>query len=198
MSMHFAHLPVSIGLLLFPTVEELDFAGPYEVFANAGEEREQAYCQVITIGTTREIRCRGGLRVLCDHLLEECPHLDLLIVPGGPNAREHYDDESIATFLRTLHTQETMIASVCTGSFYLAYAGLLDQHHATTHPLRFDLFRQRFPQIELVAEKIVDEGKIVTAGGVSSGIDLALHFLEQWFGVEARKSAAKRLDGPWH
>lgn len=198
MSIQFAHLPVSVGLLLFPTVEELDFTGPYEVFANAGQEREQAYCQVMTIGTAQEIRCRGGLRVLCDYLLEECPRLDLLVVPGGPNAREPYNDERIAAFLRKYQAQGVTIASVCTGSFYLAYAGLLDQHRATTHPLRFDLFRQRFPQIELVAEKIVDEGKIVTAGGVSSGIDLALHFLQQWFGAEARKSAAKRLDGSWH
>jgi transcriptional regulator GlxA family with amidase domain len=198
MSTHFAHLPISVGLLLFPTVEELDFAGPYEVFANAGEERGQAYCQVMTIGTAQEIRCRGGLRVLCDHLLEECPRLDVLVVPGGPNARERYNDERIAAFLRQQHEQLSLIASVCTGAFYLAYAGLLNQHRATTHPLRFDLFRQRFPQVKLVAEKIVDEGRIVTAGGVSSGIDLALHFLEQWFGVEARKSAAKRLDGPWN
>ncbi len=197
MSTHFAHRPVSVGLLLFPTVEELDFAGPYEVFANAGEEQRQAYCRVTTIGTAQEIRCRGGLRVLCDHLLEECPRLDLLVVPGGPNAREQYNDERIAAFLRRQHEQISIIASVCTGAFYLAYAGLLDQHRATTHPLRFDLFRQRFPQIELVAEKIVDEGTIVTAGGVSSGIDLALYFLEHWFGVEARKNAAKRLDGPW-
>jgi transcriptional regulator GlxA family with amidase domain len=198
MSTHSVRFPVSVGLLLFPTVEELDFAGPYEVFANAGEERGQAYCQVTTIGTAQEIRCRGGLRVLPDHLLEECPRLDLLVVPGGPNARERYNDERIAAFLRHQRERTPTIASVCTGAFYLAYAGLLAQHRATTHPLRFDLFRQRFPHIELVAEKIVDEGEVVTAGGVSSGIDLALHFLEQWFGVQARKSAAKRLDGPWH
>ncbi|GCE14762.1 DJ-1/PfpI family protein [Tengunoibacter tsumagoiensis] len=197
MTMHFAHRPISIGLLLFPTVEELDFAGPYEVFANAGEEQEQAYCQVLTIGTAHEIRCRGGLRVLCDFLLEDSPRLDVLIVPGGPNARNCYNDERIAQTLRTYQAQGTIIASVCTGSFYLAYAGLLDQRRATTHPLRFDLFRQCFPQIELVEEKIIDEGNIVTAGGVSSGIDLALHFLQQWFGPEARKRAAKRLDGPW-
>jgi transcriptional regulator GlxA family with amidase domain len=135
--------------------------------------------------------------VLCDHLLEESPLLDLLVVPGGPNARERYNDERIAAFLRKLREQRVTIASVCTGAFYLAYAGLLDQHRATTYPLRFDLFRERFPQIELVAEKIVDEGEIVTAGGVSSGIDLALYFLERWFGVEARRSASKRLDGPW-
>ena len=181
MSTHSAHSPISIGLLLFPTVEELDCAGPYEVLANAGEERGQAYCQVMTIGTAQEIRCRGGLRVLCDHLLEECPRLDLLVVSGGPNARERYNDERFAAFLHQQREQISTIASVCTGAFYLAYAGLLDQHRATTHPLRFDLFRQRFPQIKLVAEKIVDEGRIVTAGGVPSGIDLALHFLEQWF-----------------
>jgi transcriptional regulator GlxA family with amidase domain len=198
MSTHITRHPLSVGLLLFPRVEELDFVGPYEVLAGAGAEHGQAYCQVMTIGTAPEIRCHGGLRVLSDYLIEECPRLDVLLVPGGPYAREHYDDARITAFLRQQREEVPVIASICTGAFFLAHAGLLDTHQATTHSLRFELFRERFPQIELVAEKIVDEGEIVTAGGVSSGIDLALHFLEQWFGGEARTYAAKRLDGPWH
>src|ERR1700682_6272176 len=95
------HKPKTVGILLFPAVEELDFAGPYEVFANARDEGGEAYCHVITLATEREVRCQGGLRVLSDGLLEECPALDLLVVPGGPGARNGYRNIRISNFLRT-------------------------------------------------------------------------------------------------
>jgi len=189
--------PNMIGFLLFPEVEELDFVGPYEVLGNASDEEGKPYCQVTTVGTDREITCRRCLRVISDHLLENAPDMDLLIVPGGPGARKNYDDEEIVTFLRQQHKQTPVIASVCTGAFYLAYSGFLDGGRATTHPSQFDSFRKLFPKIELMEQKIVDEGAVVTAGGVSSGIDLGLYFIEQWFGSEARAREIKRLDGPW-
>jgi transcriptional regulator GlxA family with amidase domain len=189
--------PVTVGILLFPSVEELDFAGPYEVFANASDENGQSYCRVITVGTEQEIRCRGGLRVLSDHLLKEDLRLDLLVVPGDPMAREDYSNANIVTFLHRQREQTSTIASICTGAFFLASAGLLNQRRATTHTTRIELLRQHFPHIDVVEEKIVDTDEIVTAGGISSGIDLALYFLEKWFGPEARQREAKRLDGPW-
>lgn len=188
----------TVGILLFPSVEELDFAGPYGVFANATDENKQPYCRVLTIGTAREIRTRGGLHVLTDYVLQEqIPPLDLLIVPGGPKAREDFRDERIATFLRQHREQTPIVASVCTGAFLLAFAGYLEGRRSTTHTSRIGLLRQQFPQLEVVAEKIVDTGDVVTAGGVTSGIDLALYFLEKWYGPEARRREAKRLDGPW-
>jgi transcriptional regulator GlxA family with amidase domain len=190
--------PISVGILLFPDVEELDFAGPYEVFANASNQQKEPYCHVTTIGLAEEIRCRGGLRVRVDALLEECPPLDVLIVPGGPYAHNNFHNERIATLIRQQRKRATTIASVCTGAFFLAFAGLLDHQRATTHPSSRERLQQDYPQIEVVAEKVVDLGSIVTTGGVSSGIDLALHFLERWFGAEARQREARRLDGPWH
>jgi transcriptional regulator GlxA family with amidase domain len=189
---------VSVGILLFPSVEELDFAGPYEVFANANDEQEQLYCQVVTVGTTREIRCHRNLRVSCDYLLEDCPRLDLLVVPGGPAARANDENtRHLVSFLKQQHEQGTTMTSVCTGAFLLAAAGLLDQRRATTHTGFQKTLQQTYPSVQVLTEKVVDEGDVITAGGVVSGIDLALHCLEKWFGPEARGREARRLDGPW-
>ncbi len=89
------------------------------------------------------------------------------------------------------------MASVCTGAFLLGRAGLLDGHRVTTHTSALEPLRLEFPGADVVAAKVVDEGAILTAAGVSSGIDLALHLLERWFGVEARSRATANLDGPW-
>ena len=100
-------------------------------------------------------------------------------------------------FLRERAPGTPTVASVCTGAFLLGRAGLLDGRRATTHTQALPALRAEFPDVDVVGGKIVDEGSIVSAAGVSSGIDLALHLLERWFGPDARARAAKGLDGPW-
>lgn len=190
--------PLLAGVLLFPQVEPLDFAGPYEVLACARDPRGRAYCQALTIAARPEVVCQGGLRVRVDHDLENAPALDILVVPGGPGAREPTGDPGpVLRFLRAQICQVQVLASVCTGSYWLARAGLLDGCSATTHRLRLDDFEQKFPSVAVVRDKVVDLGRIITAGGVASGIDLALHLLARFFGPEARQREAVRLDGPW-
>ena len=187
-----------VGLLLFDQVEVLDFAGPYEVFAAARDEDGGFHCQVLTLAARAEVRCYGGLRVLPDAEISHCPPLDALVVPGGPGARERSPEhEVLVPFIREQSGQTELVASVCTGAFLLGRAGLLDGRAATTHHARLDTFRAEFPQVEAVDAKIVDEGAVVTAGGISSGIDLALYLLERWFGPAARQREARRLEGPW-
>jgi transcriptional regulator GlxA family with amidase domain len=154
---------------------------------------------VVTVGTRPEIECRGGLRVRPDHLVAGCPALDALIVPGGPGADDRTDvqDELILPFLRDRAGSVETVASVCTGAFLLGRAGLLDGRRATTHSAALDALRREFPATEVVAAKVVDEGALLTAAGVSSGIDLMLHLFERWFGPDARARAAAGLDGPW-
>ncbi|HVU71306.1 MAG TPA: DJ-1/PfpI family protein, partial [Ktedonobacteraceae bacterium] len=91
----------------------------------------------------------------------------------------------------------TSIASVCVGAFLLAESGLLDQRRATTHTGFRQTLQQTYPQIQVLADKVVDEGDVLSSGGVVSGIDLALYCLEKWFGPATRERAARRLDGPW-
>ena len=187
------------GILLFDDVEVLDFAGPYEVCSGTRDPSGQPYVDVVTLGTAREVTCRGGLRVHPDHLIDDCPTLDALIVPGGPGADERtpVQDELILPFLRERVRSTATVASVCTGAFLLGRAGLLDGRRATTHSSALEALRKEFPAVGVVTAKIVDEGSIVTAAGVSSGIDLALHLFGRWFEPAARARAAQALDGPW-
>lgn len=193
-----ASAPLLAGILLFPLVEPLDFAGPYEVLACARDQAGANLGRVVTIAQMPEVVCQGGLRVLADHGLAEAPELDVLIVPGGPGARQPVGALGpVLDFLRVRAARARVVASVCTGAYWLARAGFLDGRRATTHSARLADFGARFPAVTVVAEKVVDEGAIVTAGGVASGVDLALHLLERFFGPEARRREALRLDGPW-
>jgi transcriptional regulator GlxA family with amidase domain len=188
-----------VGILLFDAVEVLDFAGPYEVCSGTRGPDGRPYVDVLTVGTGPIVTCRGGLRVQPDHTLADCPSLDALIVPGGPGADEHTrdQDELILPFLRARATTTPTLASVCTGAFLLGRAGLLAGHRATTHTAGLEALRREFPDVDVVAAKVVDEGPLLTAAGVSSGVDLMLHLFERWFGPEARARAARGLDGPW-
>jgi transcriptional regulator GlxA family with amidase domain len=191
--------PPLVGILLFDDVEVLDFAGPYEVCSGTIDSSGRPYVRVVTVGTGQEVRCRGGLRVRPDHVIEACPALDALIVPGGPGAdvRTQVQDDVILPFLRERAGSTAIVASVCTGAFLLGRAGLLDGRQATTHSSALGALTREFPAVDVIAAKVVDEGPILTAAGVSSGIDLTLHLFERWFGAEARTCAAEGLDGPW-
>lgn len=193
-----APTPPTVVILLFDEVEVLDFAGPYEVFAGARDEAGARLVNVLTVGMAGSVQCNGGLRVLTDATLDNCPAFETLMVPGGPGARMRSESQQpLLEFIASAHRQGKLVASVCTGSFLLARAGLLEGRRATTHRQRLAQFREEFPTIEVAAEKIVDEGDLLTAGGVSSGIDLALYLLERWFGRAARQREAQRLEGPW-
>lgn len=187
-----------VGILLFDDVEVLDFAGPYEVCSGTVDDAGQPYVDVVTVGTAPEVRCRSGLRVRPDHTMADCPPLDALIVPGGPSAddRTPVQEELILPFLRDRAAATPTLASVCTGAFLLARAGLL-AGRVTTNTGALDALRREFPELDVVEAKVVDQGAILTAAGVSSGIDLMLHLYERWFGPEVRWRAARALEGPW-
>jgi transcriptional regulator GlxA family with amidase domain len=188
-----------VGVLLFDDVEVLDFAGPYEVCSGTVDEAGQPYVTVVTVGTAPEVRCRSGLRVRPDHLVTDCPALDALIVPGGPSAddRTPVQDDLILPFLRERAATTATIASVCTGAFLLARAGLLEGRQATTNTGALEALRREFPELDVLDAKVVDQGAILTASGVSSGIDLMLHLFERWFGADVRRRASRALEGPW-
>lgn len=188
-----------VGILLFDDVEVLDFAGPFEVFSSTRSGQGEAYVDVITIAPASEVITRGGLRVRPGYLIDDCPALDALIVPGGPGADDLTDVQTrqLLPFIRQRAGSTPTVASVCTGAFLMGRAGLLDGRQATTHSGALERLAEEFPGVEVIEAKVVDEGSILTAAGVSSGIDLALFLLERWFGGHARASAIRNLDGPW-
>jgi transcriptional regulator GlxA family with amidase domain len=189
---------ICVAILLFDDVEVLDFAGPYEVLSASADEGGESYAQVVTVSQYATIRCRGGLRVLSDCTFGELPAVDVLIVPGGPGARaEPKDQDAVVRFIREYSARSRIVASVCTGAFLMARAGLLAGRRATTHSSRLEEFATKFPDTCVIPKTVVDEGHIITSAGVASGIDLALHLLAKLFGREARDREARRLGGPW-
>ncbi len=182
-----------IGILLFNDVEELDFAGPLEVFGVAA--RIAGGIDVCTVSKTGDlIRCRYGLHVQPDHSFANCPELDLLIVPGGKGAREdaRYDEDTLE-FVRG-HARRAPIASICTGALVLAEAGLLQGRKATTHWSAIDLLRA-YPEVRVLDDvRFVHEDDVATSAGVSAGIDLALEIVRKRFGPGVAQQVARTME----
>ncbi len=186
-----------VGILVYEGVEVLDFAGPFEVLCCATDHTGQSCFQVATVGPDEEVCCRGGLKVRPDYALDQAPQLDMLLVPGGPSARRPDPDRRLLSFIQEQEPKVGRLMSVCTGAYLLARSGILAGRAATTHSMWLADFAAKFPETTVLSDKIVDEGKIITAGGVASGVDLALYLLEADYGLDTRQREAKRLDGPW-
>ena len=190
--------PLKAGILLFNEVEVLDFAGPFEVLslAERAESREKLFA-VCTVAETREtISARNGLKVLPDYDFASAPDFDLLIVPGGYGAEEiEIHNETLLRWLKHKADTTPIVASVCTGAFLLAEAGLLDGKRATTHWMDLDRLERAYPIVCVAREvKFVDEGNILTAGGISAGIDLCFHLLTRLFSADIARQTAKRME----
>lgn len=190
--------PLKAGILLFNEVEVLDFASPFEVLslAERAESREKLFA-VCTVAETREtISARNGLKVLPDYDFASAPDFDLLIVPGGYGAEEiEIHNEMLLRWLKHKADTTPIVASVCTGAFLLAEAGLLDGKRATTHWMDLDRLERAYPLVCVAREvKFVDEGNILTAGGISAGIDLCFHLLTRLFGADIARQTAKRME----
>lgn len=184
----------NVAILLFDDVEVLDFAGPFEVFAVTDELRGYDTFNVFTVAETkRPIRARNGLSVNPDHDLATCPPPQILIVPGGFGTRALLKNDAVLAWLRA-HAA-THVMSVCTGSLVLAQAGLLDGLRATTHHECLDLLRSLAPRTTVDATaRFVDNGKILTAAGISAGIDCSLHLVERLLGPAAVADTARYME----
>lgn len=197
-------MPTAVTIYLFPDVEVLDFAGPYEVFTTASRvfkrrnpEAEEPF-RVITAARTQTIvRARAGLYVMPDFSLQSCPATDLLVIPGGVVDRE-VNDEQVIEWVRSRSRQAAITASVCTGAFILAKAGLLEDRAATTHWEDIADLRAQFSKV-LVREDIrwVDEGRVVTSAGIAAGIDMSLHLVSRIAGAELAIATARQLEVPY-
>ena len=181
----------TIGIVLFNDTEELDWAGPWEVLAAGAKDGDR----VITVAeTTDPVRCAKGLRVLPDHSFEDSPQLDIIIVPGGLGTRAERLNRPMVDFVASQDAHTEWTTSVCTGAFILHGAGLLEGKRATTHWAALDEFLGFAPDQELDrnARWVVD-GKVVTAAGVSAGIDMALWLLGQLYDVEHAKTIQRYI-----
>jgi transcriptional regulator GlxA family with amidase domain len=171
---------MQIAIVLYPNFTALDFIGPYEVLRNLPD----AQVRFVWHETGPVTADSGVLLVGATHTFDETPAPDVILVPGGPGTMEHARDEKVLDWLRRAHETSTWTTSVCTGSVLLAAAGLLDGHRATSHWSALPLLRP-YGATPVGDQRIVREGKLVTAAGVSAGLDMAMWLAGQIAG-EAR------------
>lgn len=156
-----------IGLLIFPAMTQLDFTGPYEVFARLPNTAVHVVAK-----TTEPVRTERGLVLIPTISCADCPQLDVVVVPGGPGQQSLMNDDTVLEFLRRQAEQAKYLTSVCTGALVLGAAGLLKGYRATTHWLSLPLL-SLFGAIPVDKRVVVDRNR-VTGGGVTAGIDFGL------------------------
>lgn len=187
---------MNVGILLFDEVEVLDFSGPYETFAVTLDNNNNKVFNVFTVAQKHEISARNGLLVTADYLLENAPHIDILVIPGGYGAEtvELYN-KTLLNWINLKHQTTNITFSICTGAFILAESGLLDGLNATTHWMDLSRLEGEYPNITVIKDvKFVDQGKIITSAGISSGINASLHIVSKVANREIALNTAKRME----
>jgi transcriptional regulator GlxA family with amidase domain len=186
---------VRIAIVLFDGAEELDWAGPWEVLAAWSRMWPEDGVEVYTVADSLEpIACAKGLRVLAEHTWESAPAPDVVLWPGGKGARDQVGVEAVRERIRSLRKSGALMTSVCTGSLVYADAGLLDGRRATTYWGSLERLGELGTDIHVDAEaRFVDDGDIVTAAGVSAGIDMALHLVARLHSEERARDVRRYI-----
>jgi cyclohexyl-isocyanide hydratase len=182
-----AEAPFRIGLLLFPSITQLDLTGPYEVFTKLPDAEVRLVWK-----TLDPVTAGGGMRLIPDTTFADCPQLDLICVPGGAGINPLLTDAETLDFLRAQARGARYITSVCTGALVLGAAGLLRGKRATTHWMSHDMLAL-FGATPTTGRAVID-GNVVTGGGVTAGIDFALAIAAEIAGVETAKAIQLGLE----
>lgn len=187
----------NIAFLIFDGAEELDFVGPWEVLSFTARTVADS-CNVFTVSQHGGVVSSAkGLKVVADHGFADCPAADIIVVPGGRGTRTEVDNPVLIAFLQRVARGCEVVMSVCTGSFLLERAGLLRGEdgqplRATTYWDSMDRLRA-LGTVEVVAERWVDNGRVITAAGVSAGIDAALYLVGRLWGEETARQTQKGI-----
>jgi len=183
----------NIAILLFDDVEVLDFAGPFEVFSVTNELADYSILNVYTVAREKApVKARNGLSINPDYATNKAPAPGILIVPGGIGTRPVLQQHDVISWIKEAANSAEKVLSVCTGALLLAKAGLLEGLRATTHHQVFAELSELASNTEVVRnERFVDNGRIITSGGISAGIDMSLYVIGLMYGREtAEKTAA--------
>ncbi|WP_336245831.1 DJ-1/PfpI family protein [Paenibacillus apiarius] len=187
-----------VGILLFNDVEVLDFAGPFEVFAVTGQTLTTASSPFLVKTVSEDgklVTARNGLKLQPDYSYADAPQFDILIIPGGPGSRTEMYNKATIKWVQERMDKVDIMASVCTGALILAEAGLLDGKTVTTHWNSYDRLESDYLSLTVKRNvKFVDEGKIVTSGGISAGINMSFHLVKRLLGKEVAANTAKMME----
>lgn len=191
---------LNVAIFIFDGVEVLDFAGPFEVFNVTSEVVNPSPFNTYTVTLTDEpIKARGGLVIHAHYTIDKCPVPDIILLSGGDGRRRLMKDQRILNWISKHSDNLKKLLSVCTGAYYIANCGLLNGLSATTHHGSFSEFKESFTEVELIEDKrYVENGKIITAGGISAGIDMSLYVVEQLLGKEALTLTIEEMEWQWH
>lgn len=212
----------SVALLAFDNMEALDFAGPFEVFttasrvarkcfsfpapmAGSGADPKDLFSVCCVARSLSPVKARAGLRVLPEADFAQCREADLLLVPGGVVDAAQACPQTLA-WIQHLHAHSPWTASVCTGAFILAAAGVLTDDPCTTHWEDLADLRAQFPALQVqggVRWVEAQQGRLVTSAGISAGIDMSLHLVARmaeslgWDGTALARATAHQMDYAW-
>jgi cyclohexyl-isocyanide hydratase len=178
---------MTIGMVIFPNLTQLDLTGPYEVFGRLPDTKV-----LLIAESLQPIKSDNGLLLTPNETFDAAAQVDVLFVPGGRGIFEAMQNEKLINFLQTQAANAKYITSVCTGSLVLAAAGLLNGYKATTHWLSLHLLKMF--DIDVVEERVVIDRNRITGGGVTAGIDFGLFVVAKLFGEDAAKETQLMME----
>jgi transcriptional regulator GlxA family with amidase domain len=182
-----------VGILVYDNVTMIDIAGPADVFSHANDFGA-SYETVLVSSDGASVKASNGLTLTAELAAADVGALDTVIIPGAYGMISKPFEKPLMDAVVELTAESRRIASVCTGAFLLAQAGLLDYRKATTHWTRAELFARSFPLVQVMPDSLfVRDGNITTSAGVSSGIDLALALVEDDFGPDVAARVARQM-----
>jgi transcriptional regulator GlxA family with amidase domain len=187
----------TFGVVLFEGFELLDVFGPLEAWgmlANMGQ------CKITTVAErSGAVTSAQGPKAIAEFSFSDCPHLDLMLIPGGIGTRNEISNKTLLDWLKVRAEKAEVVTTVCTGTAILAHTGLLDGRRATTNKRAFKWVAEQRAKVNWVREaRWVEDGKFATSSGVSAGIDMALAVMARLYGAETAEAIAIAMEYEWH
>ena len=191
---------MNIGIYIYPEAEVLDFAGPFEVFSTASRVQGAPFpFNVFLIAeSTDRVLARAGFKVLPDYSMSNHPELDVLIIVGGMHLNE-MEKPDVIQWISTQAKKVSLVASVCTGAFLLAKAGVITTEKVTTHWEDIPALRQQFPALNVIEKVrwVHEPGHAATSGGISASIDMSLHLVAYLHSLKLAENTARQMEFDW-
>ena len=190
---------MNVAIYIYENAEVLDFSGPFEVFSTANRfiPPKSAFNVFLIAQNLKPVLARGAYSVNPNFDFDEHPDIDVLIVVGGIHTGE-LEKTEVLEWIAATSQKAGLVASVCTGAFILAEAGVLKEVKVTTHWEDIQALRENYPLLTVIENtRWVDEGKFVTSGGISAGIDMSLHLVARLLSASTAEQTAKQMEFDW-
>jgi transcriptional regulator GlxA family with amidase domain len=187
----------TFGVVLFDGFELLDVFGPLEAW---GMLAMTGQCKITTVAErSGAVTSAQGPKAIAEFGFSDCPHLDLILIPGGIGTRKEISNQALLDWLKARAEKAQLVTTVCTGAAILAHTGLLDGRRATTNKRAFKWVAEQGAKVNWVREaRWVEDGKFATSSGVSAGIDMALAVMARLYGTETAEKIAIAMEYDWH